>query len=206
VSPRPETTTDETAAPEASSEASSTGSDPFVGKIGPGFDPTRDNGSGPDPVGFASDEPAGLLLPIPDVSEEQVRSVLGNGGDMLHALVGVGEYDLVMTEADLDRIAPPLTRIVNRYEPVKAVAGHSDEAAVAIGFGMYGWRTALERRAVNRAKADRPVPGEQIHQPAARPAEPFAGDVPDNLHALSVEEGYQPMGIRLGPTPPPEGT
>jgi hypothetical protein len=198
-SPSPSPTQPETTPPpEASSGGSSTGSDPFIGNPGPGFDPTQ-AGQATDPNGFSSDPPQ-PVLPIPDVSEDQIRSALANGGDMLHALVGIGEYDLVMTQADLDRIAPPLTRIVNRYEPLQAVAGHSDEAAVAIGFGMYGWRTALERRAVKHARDDRPVPGEQAAPP---PTAPPDGDVPDNLRTLAVEDGYQPMGVRLQR---PEGT
>jgi hypothetical protein len=195
--PRSQTTDPATTDPaEDSSAASSTGSDPFVGNTGPGFDPTR-NGSGPAPDPVAADDGLQPVLQIPEVTEDQIRAVLGNGGDMLHALVGVGDYDWVMTQADLGRIAPPLTRIVNRYEPLQAAAGFSDEAAVAIGFGMYGWRTALERRSVQRAREQgQHVPGEQ-----AGPTAPVGdqGDVPENLRTLSVEEGYTPLGVRLQP-------
>jgi hypothetical protein len=197
--PRSSPTTDETTTTdpaEGSSAASSTGSDPFVGNTGPGFDPTRNgSGSGPDPVAADGLQP---VLQIPEVTEDQIRAVLANGGDGIHALFGVGDFDWVMTQADLNRIAPPLTRIVNRYEPLQAAAGFSDEAAVAIGFGLYGWRTALERRVVARARRDgEHVPGEQAG--ATAPVGDQGDGVPENLRTLSVEEGYTPLGVRLQP-------
>jgi hypothetical protein len=76
----------------------------------------------------------------------------------LHMLAGVAEKDWLMTVADLDRIAPPLTRIANRYEPALRLSPLADPLLVAHGFALYGWRSALERkRALRDAEEQEPA-------------------------------------------------
>jgi hypothetical protein len=137
---------DQPASPnEEASSVSSAGSStsPYTAGPGPGFDPNR-----PPPAAPAGEEPAGLGAFAEAWEEDQVRDWLRNAGALAHAGFGVGEHDWEMTQADLERIAPPATRILNRYQPTRLVAAYSDPAAVAVGFGLYGWRSTLERMAV----------------------------------------------------------
>jgi hypothetical protein len=175
IEPPPEpdqTTTTGHAAGSSASSARSSGasSDPFAGDPGPGFTP----GATAAEPGEPGDQPALPGWPD-DVAEEQVRSFLMTVGDAAHAVAGVGELDWRFTEKDQDRLAPPMTRITNRYETLRAVAGHSDELAVAIGMGLWGWRSMLERRAVLEALAEgreppRPAPAAARPEPGPRPA------------------------------------
>jgi hypothetical protein len=186
------------AAESASSSPGSSTSDPFLGDAGPGFAPGADPGSpeaGPD-----------LAPLIPEVSEEQVTSLLGNIGDGVHAVAGVGELDWVMTEADLARIGPPLTRIVNRHPELAALAAHSDEAAVAIGAGLYTWRSLLERQAVLRAQSNEPraVKRERAPAPASNGGAPGAAPAPGPT--IETPDDYVPAAERLRATRPPEAS
>jgi hypothetical protein len=181
------------AGPESSSPGSSTSNGradgPFVAGPGPGFSPADQPPPSPDEPGSEPD----LAAFSPEVSEEQIRGLLLNVGDGLHAVVGVGELDWAMTETDLDRMAGPMCRIVNRYPALAAAAGHSDELAVSIGAGLWTWRSLLERRAVMHtrrrdepAQADAPTP------------ESMAGAGP------SMPDDYVPLADRLRATRPEE--
>jgi hypothetical protein len=153
---------------EASGGASSTTS-PYVGSTGPGFDERAPVGS--PPAEEAELEPFAELW-----REEQLRDWLKNVGAVAHASFGVGEHDWEFTKADLERIAPPATRILNRYQPTRVVAAYSDPAAVAIGFGLYGWRSTLERMAV--LKSQKPA------APMSGPAAPSPTDTGDGDGAV----------------------
>jgi hypothetical protein len=188
----PRETPEEPDGPEASSRDSSgtsrpTTTSPYIAGPGPGFDPSSapppppDVGEEPDVAGFQ----AGW-------EEEQVHDWLLNAGGLGHAAFGVAEQDWSMTQADLKRIAPPLTRILNRFEPAAALAAYSDPAAVAMGFGMYGWRSALERTAVLRARARAEELGGEAPAPAS------AGEGP------AMPEDFTPAAERLRATRPPE--
>lgn len=175
--------------PGSSAASSTSETNAFAGDPGPGFDPAT---------------AAAPLAPAPagdwtlGVSEEQVRDVLGMGGDAVHMAVGVGEVDWAMTKTDLDRIAPPLTRILNRYPAVAEVVQHSDELAVAGGVGLWAWRSILERRAVLDAHAG-------AHEREAGTPPVPAGSVPGEHHVQSVEvvPGYTTVAERLAATPAP---
>lgn len=133
--------------------ASSTSS-PYVAGPGPGFDPSK-----PPPAAPPAGEEPDLAVFAPAWEERQVHDWLLNAGDMAHSAWGVAERDWAMTKADLERIAPPLARILNRYEPTRMVAAYSDPAAVAMGMGMYGWRSMLERSQVLKARRAQEGPG-----------------------------------------------
>jgi hypothetical protein len=173
-----------------------TSEDPFVGDTGPGFDPDVAAATAGEVRADAEAElrePGLGAFELPEVAEESVRDVLRNAGDMTHALVGVGEQDWRATQTDCDRIAPPLTRIVNRYQVTRAVAQKSDEAALIIGFGMYGWRSMLERQAVLSAQERNTVdaPAVDVHP---HPAPPRAsGEAP----AMTVVPGYKTNAERI---------
>jgi len=204
-----ETTPAEEGSSEGSSAASSTSSTdagarahPFVGDTGPGFNPDRQPPPREDGYPAGVDAPP-VAIEIPVIEEGQVRSVLKNGGDLVHAGVGVGELDWVMTDVDQDRIAPPLTRIINKHEQLARVMGHSDELAVAIGAGLYTWRSLLEREAVlkvHKANAGAPPP------PPPPPPPADAGPPPGTTQVggLTVPEGYIPLAFRGRAQPPPQ--
>ncbi len=137
-------------APAAASAPLSTASSAasFVGDPGPDFEPGTEYAR----EGFAPPEPgAEIAGPAPVElawEEDSVRSILTAKGSAIHALAGVAEQDWLYTEADLMAIAPPLTRILNRYPVTQAAAGAGDELAVVIAFGGYGMRSYTERKAV----------------------------------------------------------
>ncbi|MTD43844.1 hypothetical protein GKE82_05875 [Conexibacter sp. W3-3-2] len=108
---------------------------------------------------------------------------------MTHTLVGVGDTDWVHTEADLSAIAPPLTRILNRYPATAAAAVMGDEVMLITGVGGYAVRSYLERKATLAARA-------------AAPAEPLAGTMPDG--PLADGAASPAPDYAAGPTPAPE--
>jgi hypothetical protein len=77
---------------------------------------------------------------------ETVATFLQGTGSGIHMLIGQTERDWLMTKKDLERIAPPLTRIANRWEPALRLSPVADPLLVAHGFALYGWRSALERK------------------------------------------------------------
>lgn len=130
------------AAEAASSTASSEGSPTsaaFVADPGPAFD--ADAASELPPP-----EPAAIL----DVEwdEQTVRGLLTAKGEVLHMALAVDKEsdEWRYTRGDLTAIAPPLTRILNRYDATRAAAGTGDELALIIGLTGYVGRSIAERR------------------------------------------------------------
>lgn len=165
---------------EDSSTASSTASaSPFVSEPGPDFDPEAGGG-----------EPEATLTPLPELDgweEETVRSVLVAQGVLAHGAIGVAETDWAYTEADLSAIAPPLTRILNRYDATRAAAGTGDELALMIGLGGYVSRSYRERVAALEDLAEEepvPITGVPAPEPLGEdepPAEPVPAEDLDGL-------------------------
>lgn len=87
--------------------------------------------------------------PPPEILEwtpERAGAIVRAGGFLLHTADPVArdqvahelEIDLWRaTEDDVSAIAPPLSRILNRYAPARRLAGVSDEMELA--FGMIGY-------------------------------------------------------------------
>lgn len=154
----------------ASSRDSGKGSDGFgVTDPGPEFDPDDIPPEAPPPPG---DEPAVDL----EWREDQVRAILTAQGGMTHALLGgearIGPEAWLHTQADLAAIAPPLTRILNRFPATQAAAAGGDFFALGIGAFGYGTRSTLQMRQYRTWLAehpDQPIPGAA---PADPPAEP----------------------------------
>jgi hypothetical protein len=88
----------------------------------------------------------------PGWEEQTVEQFLLGFGAGVHMLIGQAESDWLMTRKDLERIAPPMTRIANRWEPALRLSPYADPLLVAHGMALYGWRSALERA---RALRDR---------------------------------------------------
>jgi hypothetical protein len=167
---------------EPSSTASSTGS-AFIADPGPAFEASEPR-AGAEPAAPAGELHA-LPTPPPEWEEDAVRGILTAKGQLLHVAVGVAERDWTYTEGDLAAIAPPLTRILNRYDATRAAAGTGDEIGLIIGVGGYVTRSYRERMAALRAREQEiPVPASGV------PAEPGTG--PED-EPTTTPEGLQWM-------------
>jgi hypothetical protein len=162
-----------------SRRASAKGSsaEPFVGEPGPEFDAAAAAGE-PEPSG----ELHALPEPEPEWDEQVLGGLLRTQGQVLHYAVGVAERDWQYTEADLQSIAPPLARILNRYPTTRAVAGSADPLALAIAVGAYGLRSSKERA---QALAELEAEEEEAEQPiTGEPAPPGSGPPPGHPAAV----------------------
>jgi hypothetical protein len=164
----------------------------YVEGPGPGI-PELPPGAPVDEQFAAEQQPIDAL---PGWEQETVEQFLRGAGAGLHMLAGVCERDWLMTQADLERIAPPLTRIANRYEPVLRLSPMADPLLVAHGFALYGWRSALERKRALRDLQDELAGGdgyEPVQQTASM--EPDAGQEPmvDNAESYFPESPKAPQ-------------
>lgn len=169
--------------PSPGSSRGSPGPSPLISDAG-SFDPDRVEARA-QAQAEAPPEPGQLHAlpePLPEWEEETVRSILNAQGGALHALAGVSEDDWVYTQTELAAIAPPLTRILNRYDATRAAAGTGDELALLIGMSGYVGRSIAERRRVLAALADQepePVTGVR--------AEPGTGPPDEDLEPEDIE-------------------
>ena len=109
-----------------------------------------------------------------------MRSILQTQGSILHQAAGAGGSDWLYTEAELGAIAPPLTRILNRYDATRAAAGTGDEIALVIGLSAYVGRSYQERRAALRLLEeveDEPITGVAAEPGTGPPPAAEDGDV-----------------------------
>lgn len=86
----------------------------------------------------------------PGWEEATVETFLKGTGAGVHMLIGQTENDWLITEKDIERIVPPLTRIANRWEPALRLSPVADPLLVAHGLALYGWRSALEAKRAQR--------------------------------------------------------
>lgn len=86
-------------------------------------------------------------------------------GEVTHAVLKAGPADdetWLHTERDLAAIAPPLTRILNRYDVTRAAAAAGDEILLVAAVGRYGVRNYTKRRrylAALEAEEPQPITG-----------------------------------------------
>ena len=168
-SPSPPQSTSRSGA--ARSESSSAGSSAeFVTDPGPAFDPR----SAPAAPLVEEEEGPGILE---EWDEQRIREFLVLQGEVTHALLAVGPEDTetwLQTEQDLGSIAPPLTRIMNRYDVTRAAAAAGDEILLVTAVGRYGLRNYSKRRRLLKLQAaaePQPITGV--------PAEPDSGPESD---------------------------
>jgi hypothetical protein len=91
----------------------------------------------------------------PGWSEEHFHTILTGFGSGMHILLGQTNEDWLMTAEDLERIAPPMTRMANRWEPALKASTYADPFLVAYGLTLYVWRSMLERaRAIRDAEPE----------------------------------------------------
>jgi hypothetical protein len=136
------------------------------------------------PTPPADPDPAVAAGAPPVVWDQQtVEQFLRGTGEGIHMLAGVAERDWQMTEKDLERIAPPLTRIANRYEAVLQLAPVADPLLVAHGMTLYAWRSTLERkRAVRDAQ-------EELRRRDGYDVVDHDADIGQEEQPVDVEEG-----------------
>jgi hypothetical protein len=177
-SPHPETPsrTRRSGGEAADSSKGSAASSPFVADAG-AFDPDAPAAE-PSPAAGGAELHA-LPTLLPEWEEQSVRSVLTAKGAALHTLIAVDKEsdEWRYTETDLNAIAPPLTRILNRYDATRAAAGTADEIALIVGLSGYVGRSVRTRRedaARLTAAEPEPVSG-VVTEPIPVPP---AGDAP----------------------------
>jgi hypothetical protein len=149
----------------ADSAGFSTGSSAasFIADPGPAFDKKR---APAPPVETVEAELAELA---DQWDEPRIREILTLQGEITHGLLHVVDDDDVddtwlHTERDLRAIAPPLTRILNRYDVTRAAAAAGDEALLAAAVIRYGTRNFAKRRRLLAAIANQepqPVTGRE---------------------------------------------
>lgn len=141
---------------EGSSPVSSTGSSDaesiagLAGDPGPTFDPSyqpEDQVSDEHRIAQVQPTQDGLQL---EWDPKVIRDLLQAQGSTVHSLVGKTEEDWIYTKTELDAIAGPLTRILNRYDATRAAAATGDELALLLAFVGYLWRSAQETKAASK--------------------------------------------------------
>lgn len=155
----------------------------FVSDPGPAFDPKL----APEAPGL-EDPAAAELEALEGWREDTVRSLLVTQGNVTHALLKVGPEDTEtwkQTEEDLNAIAPPMTRLLNRYDVTRAAAAAGDEIALGAALAAYGARNYTRRRRLLAAIA-------------AQGPEPITGVPADEGVGPEYDEQYQ----RLHEAPP----
>lgn len=85
-------------------------------------------------------------------------------GSVMHAVLRVGPEDTETwkhTEEDLASIAPPMTRIFNRYNVTRAAAAAGDEILLGAAITRYAARNYTTRRRLLAARQEqaRPITG-----------------------------------------------
>jgi hypothetical protein len=180
---------------EDSSPVSGTASPADAGGLiedpGPAFDPGQVE---EEPEAPEDEEQLPELEEAWDV--QVIKGLLETKGRTLHAVAGVAEDDWVYTEIDLAAIAPPLTRIFNRYPAIRRYAALGDPILLATAYGAYTARSVDERRTALAAAA--PVETEVPLPPAEGPPPPAAQpSVPPPAPRPSAFPGAE------GQAPPP---
>jgi hypothetical protein len=128
----------------------------FIGDPGPAFD--ADQAAREPAPELAAGEPPLVADALPAWEEDAVRSILTAQGNLVHGVAGVAEDDWIYLQHELDAIAPPLTRILNRVPALRAAAEAGDGIAVMIGLGGYTVRSYTARRAELQAQAQEQLP------------------------------------------------
>lgn len=141
----------------AAEPADSTGSDLAV-EPGRPFSPKGADRSKPEAETVNDLPPVPPVPPEPMlavfVGEEQVRGFLVAQGAAVHGLVAVeaDSSEWVYLESDLEAIAPPLTRIINRF-PIVAATFERFGDWPALGMGALGYvGRSLEERSTDKAR------------------------------------------------------
>lgn len=129
--------------------------------VGPPPAPETKAESGPSSDAPPFAEPVEAEL-VPEVDETVVRALLKGLG---HAASAVGADEDVpdqwkFTDAELDSVTPPLTRIINRRPKWRAAVARGDEAVVVLVLASYGGRNVADGRRAKEARENDGQPTE----------------------------------------------
>lgn len=131
----------------------------------------------------ANDDVADEYVPEPqellDWTPERAGSVVRAIGYALHTADGLsrepdGDALWRATESDVATMAPPLARILNRYQPARRLAGVADEGEFAFAMVDYARRNLAQRGRLVGAKRIRTQQAETAAG-ESWPAEPDLG-------------------------------
>jgi hypothetical protein len=147
----------------------------YVEEAGPGI---AELPEGPQRPPIDTDGQGAVLQTYPGWSQETIEQFLQGSGAGIHMLIGAAERDWLLTSKDLERIAPPLTRICNRWEPALRLSPIADPLLLMHGLALYCWRSLLEAKRAQRDAEDA-VDGEPVATYERGPAEPDAEIEPD---------------------------
>jgi hypothetical protein len=140
--------------------------DDFVDDAGPAFDPKL-----VPELELAGEEEPDELLEL-GWQEAQIKELLTTQGSATNYLLRITDDDETWkhTKEDLAAIAPPLTRILNRYDVTRAAAAAGDELALVVAVSNYGIRNYTQRsRLIRRYREiEEPISG----IPEREPTEP----------------------------------
>jgi hypothetical protein len=149
--PEPPEQTDGQQPPESDEGSSrvSSASD-FIADPGPEFDPGQaaQDTKERDDDRVLSVAPGGETGIEVEWDPAVVKSMLQAQGSAVHAVVGKADEDWLYTKDELAAIAPPLTRILNRYDATRVAAATGDELALILGLTGHTMRSLQERKAV----------------------------------------------------------
>jgi hypothetical protein len=164
----------------------------YLEESGPGITelPQLPAGGPPPPGG----EPE--VAAYPGWQKEQIEQFLRGTGAGIHWMIGAGEADWLFVQEDLDRIGPPLTRIMNTWEPAVRLSPLADPLLLIHGLALYCWRSALEMTRAKRDAAEELLEGEpRAHYeqgPAPAAAEPEGQEQDEPEVAPSSRPAYFP--------------
>lgn len=168
-----------------SSSAASSAPSGFVADPGPAFDPKA------SPEAPLVEEPE---LEVEEWDEKRVRELLVLQGEITHAALKVGADDEETwkhTRRDLDSIAPPLSRILNRYDVTRAAAAAGDEILLVTAVSRYGISNYTKRRRYLKAQqpeGPQPVTGVDAPEETGPESDPEY----ERVHALHFEAPMEP--------------
>jgi ABC-type Fe3+ transport system substrate-binding protein len=168
--------------------------DDFVADAGPEFDPRL------------SPEPPDIELVDPELADEldigwtesQIRDLLFTQGSATNFFFRLDPEDDTWkhTEDDLKAIAPPLTRILNRYDATRAAAAAGDEIALGTALFNYGARNVTKRRRlIRQLNVQVPVTGVAAPEGTGPPIQPDP-DVFDPGFDVNAPPALVPKGRR----------
>lgn len=121
----------------------------FIADPGPEFDPDEadEHARERDDDRSLSAHPGGETGIEVEWDAGVVKSMLTAQGSALHAVAGKADEDWLYTKDELAAIAPPLTRILNRYDATRVAAATGDELSLILGLSGHTMRSLQERRA-----------------------------------------------------------
>lgn len=133
------------APPEAPSAGTAGSDDPWA----PLAPPSTDGGG--DPMLDALED-----ADAPEATEDQVRDLLKGTGSLAHRFAGDDDVPdhWRFTDDELDRLVPPLTRVVNRRAPLRRLVAKGDGLFVALVMGEYFDRNLTDGADARRARKE----------------------------------------------------